>query len=176
MQYKTTLSYGRRHTNAKRASSTGYGLKGPHGDTGSPGLRGPPGHTGKRGYPGRPGQKGPVGYTGADGVSGRIGPAGSPGPKGLPGPRGLPGNNGPAGPRGPPACQCNNLRIFLDRYGFVIPPRLLTDEEGVALYNENEVNLTFVEIPCVRRTYVCKKLLKCFCTVLLCRGGSIYFG
>jgi len=42
------------------------------------------------------------------------------------------------------------LRIVLDRYGFVIPPKLLTDEEGVAPFDENEVNITFVEIPCVR--------------------------
>jgi len=69
-----------------------------------------------------------MGYRGADGVTGRTGPAGRPGPKGFPGWRGLPGNAGPPGPPGPPGCVCNNLIIYTDKYGFLVDPMNISEE------------------------------------------------
>ena len=118
---------------------TGYGSKGQRGDTGSREPKGPPGYRGKAGSPGLPGVKGPMGYRGADGVTGRTGPSGLSEPKGFAGWRGLPGN---AGPPGPPGCVCNNLIIYLDRYGI-----------SSIITKENDEDFDKVKITCIRSMY-----------------------
>ena len=139
---------------------TSYGSKGQHGDTGLRGPKGPPGYRGKIGSPGLPGVKGLMGYRGADGVTGRTGPSGLPGPKGFAGLRGLPGNAGPPGPPGPPGCVCNNLIIYLDRYGFLIDPSIITGENFFD-FDKVEVNVT-----CVRSTKNCYAIVEHY--VLYC--------
>ena len=108
-----------------------YGYKGQRGEKGFHGPRGPPGYRGEAGPSGLPGAKGPVGYGGANGVPGRTGPSGLPGPKGFAGLRGLPGNPGPPGPPGPSGCVCNNLIIYLDRYGFLVDPASINTTEEI---------------------------------------------
>ena len=134
---------------------TSYGLKGQRGDVGFRGPKGPPGLRGSAGSPGSPGVKGPIGYRGADGVTGRTGPSGLQGPKGFAGYRGLPGNAGPPGPPGPPGCVCNNLIIYLDRYGFLVDPSNIP--EGNDTIERVEVNVTCVRsmknISCTNREH-----------------------
>ena len=84
-----------------------------------------------------------MGYRGADGVTGRTGPSGLPGPKGFAGWRGLPGSAGPPGPPGQPGCVCNNLILYLDRYGFLINPSTIT-EENVDDFDRVKVNITCI--------------------------------
>ena len=85
-----------------------------------------------------------MGYRGVDGVTGRTGPSGLPGPKGFVGWRGLPGNTGPPGPPGPPGCVCNNLILYLDRYGFLVNPTNITEE------NTDEFDKVKVNVTCIR--------------------------
>ena len=82
-----------------------------------------------------------MGYRGADGVTGRTGPSGLPGPKGFAGWRGIPGNAGPPGPPGPPGCVCNNLILYLDRYGFLVDPSNFTEEDD---FDRVQVNVTCI--------------------------------
>ena len=121
----------------------GYGIKVQRGDIGSRGPKGPPGHRGNAGSPGLPGVKGPMGYRGANGVTGRTGPSGLPGPKGYTGWRGLPGNAGPPGLPGPSGCVCNNLILYLDRYGFLVDPANIT-EDIKDEFDRVEVNITCI--------------------------------
>ena len=104
-----------------------------------------------------------MGYRGADGVTGRTGPSGLPGPKGFAGWRGLPGNAGPPGPPGPPGCVCNNLIIYLDRYGFLIDPSTITEE------NDDDFDKVKVNITCIRSMTNCYKLYtnKALCLILV---------
>ena len=83
-----------------------------------------------------------MGYRGVNGVTGRTGPSGLPGPKGYAGWRGLPGNAGPPGPPGPPGCVCNNLILYLDRYGFLVDPVNSTEENDD--FDRVEVNVTCI--------------------------------
>ena len=83
-----------------------------------------------------------MGYRGADGVTGRTGSGGLPGLKGFAGWRGLPGNAGPPGPPGPPGCVCNNLIIYLDRYGFLVDPVNITEQNDDS--DRVEVNVTCI--------------------------------
>ena len=83
-----------------------------------------------------------MGYRGANGVTGRTGPSGLPGPKGYSGWRGLPGNAGPPGLPGPPGCVCNNLILYLDRYGFLVDPVNITEE--------NDDDRVEVNVTCIR--------------------------
>ena len=128
----------------------GHGFKGQRGHIGFRGPKGTPGLRGSAGSPGSPGVKGPMGYRGADGVTGRTGPSGLQGPKGFAGYRGLPGNAGPPGPPGPPGCVCNNLIIYLDRYGFLVDPSNIPEEESDD-FDRVKVNLT-----CIRSMKMCK--------------------
>ena len=133
---------------------TSYGSKGQRGS------KGPPGHKGNAGPPGLPGVKGPMGYRGADGVTGRTGPSGLPGPKGFAGWRGIPGNAGPPGPPGPPGCVCNNLIIYLDRYGFLIDPSIITEE------NDEDFDKVKVNVTCIRsmKSYIYFiTIIECHC-------------
>ena len=123
---------------------TRYGSKGQYGEKGFPGPKGAPGYRGHPGFPGSPGAKGPKGYRGVNGVTGRTGRSGLTGSKGYAGFRGLPGNAGPPGPPGPPGCACNNLVLYLDRYGFLIDPMNVNTTEIIDELEQVPVNITCI--------------------------------
>ena len=131
MQYELDYHYEPyRHPNTRSFYyPTSYSAKGQDGEKGFPGSKGIPGYRGHPGSTGSPGPKGRMGYRGVYGVTGRTGRSGLTGPKGSAGFRGLPGNAGPPGPPGPPGCACNNLVIYLDRYGFLIDPMNINTTE-----------------------------------------------
>jgi len=112
-----------------------------------------------------------MGHRGADGVTERTGSTGHPGPKGFPGWRGLPGN---AGPPGPPGCVCNNLIIYTDRYGFLVDPLNISEEnedlDCVNVTVNDDLVRVKVNITCVRSmksSFICifSIINCCFITV-----------
>ena len=123
---------------------TGYGFERQHGEKGFPGPKGVPGNRGHPGFAGSPGAKGPNGYSGVNGVTGRTGHSGLTGPKGFAGFRGLPGNAGPPGPPGPPGCACDNLILYLDRYGFLVDPMFINTAEDTDDFDQVPVNITCI--------------------------------